>query len=197
MEFFDTQTIGLIAFLISITGSALYFISIFKGDTKPHLFTWLVFSILTSIGFFAQLSDKAGPGAWAMGATALSCLATALLALKYGEKSRSRSDYIALFFSLSAIVPWLLTRDPLLSVILISLIDTVGLYPTLRKAWNAPYSENLFSYSLANLKFLVALLAIENFTLVTVLYPATIVIVNSILILECLWRRRIVPAPVN
>lgn len=197
MEFFDTQTIGLIAFLISITGSALYFISIFKGKTKPHLFTWLVFSILTSIGFFAQLSDKAGPAAWTMGATALSCLATALLALKYGEKSRSRSDYIALFFSLSAIVPWLLTRDPLLSVILISLIDTVGLYPTLRKAWNAPYSENLFSYSLANLKFLVALLAIENFTLVTVLYPATIVIVNSILILECLWRRRIVPAPVN
>lgn len=195
MEVFDTQTIGLIAFFISVAGSALYFISIFKGDTKPHLFTWLVFSILTSIGFFAQLSDKAGPGAWATGATALSCIATALLALKYGESSRSRSDYIALLFSLFAIVPWLLTKDPLLSVILISLIDTIGLYPTLRKAWNAPYSENLSSFSLANLKFLVALLAIENFTLVTVLYPVTIIAGNSVLILECLWRRRVVLKP--
>lgn len=197
MAFFDQQTIGLIAFLISVAGSVLYFASIFKGDTKPHLFTWLVFSILTSIGFFAQLSDNAGPAAWTMGATALSCLATALLALKHGEKSRSRGDYIALFFSLSAIVPWLLTKDPLISVILICLIDSVGMYPTLRKAWNVPYSENLFSYSLANLKFFVALFAIENFSLVTVLYPVTIVIVNSILIIECLLRRGIVQKPTN
>lgn len=57
------EILGAIAFLISIVGTVVYIRSILKGDTKPHLYTWIVFSILTCIAFFAQISDNAGPGA--------------------------------------------------------------------------------------------------------------------------------------
>jgi Ca2+/Na+ antiporter len=187
------EVLGAIAFIISIWGSVVYILSIFRGETKPHLYTWVVFSILTCIAFVAQLSDNAGPGAWMMGATTLSCLSVAILSLKYGNKNHTKSDKIALFASLAAIIPWLLTQDPLLSVIMISLIDGIVMYPTIRKSWSQPYQENLPTYWIANLKNIIALFALTNFSLITSLYLISIMVVNTTLIAVCVYRRRKIP----
>lgn len=186
------DVLGSVAFIISLWGTFIYIRSILNGETKPHLYTWIVFSILTGIAFFAQISDNAGPGAWMMLATALSCATTAILSIKYGEKSRTKSDKIALISSLSAIIPWLLTKDAVLSVVMISLIDGVAMLPTIRKSWEKPYSENLPTYWLANLKNAIALLALTNFSITTSLYLISIMIVNTALIVVCVYRRRFV-----
>ena len=190
------EIIGAIAFLISVTGSLIYIRSIFKGETHPHIYTWLVWGIITSIAFFAQLHENAGPGAWTIGITAFFCMFTAGLALKYDEKNITKSDTIALIASLSAIAPWILTNDPLWSVILASLIDIIAFFPTIRKSWNKPYGENLPSYHIANLKMGLSLIALTNFSLTTMLYPLAVILVNLLLILICLWRRREIPKPV-
>ena len=184
------EIIGLIAFLIGVGASVVYLVSVFKGRTKPHLFTWIVWGIIASIGYLAQLHDHAGPGAWAMGWTAASCFITAMLAVKYGEKNITRSDWIALVTSLSCILPWLLTSDPLGSVILISIIDVVAFYPTFRKSWNKPQEEHLTAYHLANLKLIISLFAMTNFTVTTTLYAITIIAANSFFIAMCYLRRR-------
>lgn len=189
----DYQTIlGVIASIISLVGSVVYIRSILQGRTKPHLYTWLIFAILTTIALIAQIVDGAGPGAWMMAVTALSCGTTALLSLKYGEKSRTVSDRFALLAALLAIVPWLFTKDPLLSVIMISLIDGIAMIPTIRKSWHNPYQENLPTFWLANLKNVIALFALKNFTLTTSFYLISICFVNTALILVCLHRRRVV-----
>ena len=190
MDISYQEILGAIAFIISLWGTFIYIRSILRGDTKPHLYTWTVFSILTCIAFVAQLSDNAGPGAWMMGATALSCFATALLSLKYGNKQHTKSDKIALVASLSAIIPWLMTKDPLLSVIMISLIDGIAMFPTIRKSWNNPHQENLPTYWIANLKNVIALFALTNFSIVTSLYLISIMVVNTTLIVVCIYRRR-------
>ncbi|MFA7275386.1 MAG: hypothetical protein WC043_01130 [Pseudobdellovibrionaceae bacterium] len=184
------EIIGGIAFLISLVGSLIYIKSILKGETTPHLFTWIIFGILTTIAFLAQIHDHGGPGAWSMGITALSCISIAVLSLKYGEKIFTLSDKIAFGASLTAILPWLLTDDPLGSVVLISLIDTVAMFPTLRKSWNKPYGENLTTYGIANVKTILSLAALTNLTLTTTLYPVAITLVNTGLIILCLWRRK-------
>jgi hypothetical protein len=186
------EILGSIAFVISLWGTFIYIRSILRGNTKPHLYTWIVFSILTCIAFIAQISDNAGPGAWMMGATAMSCFTTALLSIKYGEKARTKSDKIALFASLSAIIPWLMTKDPLLSVIMISLIDGIAMFPTIRKSWHKPYQENLPTYWIANLKNVIALFALTNFSMITSLYMISIMLVNTILIAVCVYRRKFV-----
>jgi hypothetical protein len=125
-----------------------------------------------------------------MGATTLSCAATAILSLKFGEKTRTKSDKIALFASLTAILPWLMTDDALLSVIMISLIDGIAMIPTIRKSWIKPYEENLPTYWIANLKNVISLFALTNFTLITSLYLISIFVVNTTLIAICVYRRR-------
>jgi len=192
MDISYQEILGAVAFAISLWGTFIYIRSILRGNTKPHLYTWIVFSILTCIAFIAQISDNAGPGAWMMGATALSCFTTALLSIKYGEKTRTKSDKIALFASLSAIIPWLMTKDPLLSVIIISLIDGIAMFPTIRKSWNKPYQENLPTYWIANLKNVIALFALTNFSMVTSLYMVSIMVVNTILIAVCVYRRKFI-----
>lgn len=184
------EIIGAVSFLIGVYATYVYISSIFKGETKPHLFTWLIWGILSSISYAAQIFDHAGPGSWAMGWTAFSCLLIAAIALKYGEKNITRSDWIAFIASMSCIVPWLLTKDPLGSVILISIIDLVAFYPTFRKSWHKPHEEHLIAYHIANTKLILSLFAMANFTAVNVMYPLAIVIANSLFIVMCYWKRR-------
>lgn len=190
MSFLPVEIFGIAAVAVGVIGQGIYIRSILRGETKPHLFTWLVWTTLGAIGFAAMIHDNAGPAAWALGATFLLCLSTALLSLKYGEKSYTRGDKISLIASFSAIIPWLLTDDPLGSVILISIIDGVAFYPTIRKSWNKPGEESLFAYNLGSLKFGLSVLAISNFTLTNALYPATIVFLNTAFVAMCLIRRR-------
>ncbi len=184
------EIIGVLTVVIGLIGAWVYFYSIVKGRTKPHLFTWIIWSILTTIGFAAQIADHAGPGSWALGVTVLFSWMNALLSLKYGEKHITTSDRLAFAASLSAIVPWLLTSDPLGSVIMISLIDVIGFYPTFRKSWKKPYEENLTAYYFANAKLGLSLFALSSVTLVSALYPITIVVTNTAFILMCHILRR-------
>lgn len=184
--------LGAVSFLMSLAGTAVYIRSVLSGKTKPHFYTWIIFTILTAIAFLAQIVDNAGPGAWMMAATALSCGLTAVLSLKYGDMERTRSDKIALAASLFAILPWLLTKDPLLSVVMISLIDAVAMFPTIRKSWYRPFQENLPAFWIAIFKNLIALFALTNFTLTTSLYLISVCVINGSLIVVCLYRRRTV-----
>ncbi|HAJ90173.1 MAG TPA: hypothetical protein DCM27_04045 [Rhodospirillaceae bacterium] len=191
MDFTLQEYLGGIASIIGLWGSVIYIHSTLKGKTTPHLYTWLVFSILTWIAFAAQLSDNAGPGAWVMGITAFFCTFIALLSLKYGEQNITKSDRLALAASLSAILPWLMMEDPLVSVIMISMIDAVAMYPTIRKSWHKPHNEKLTSFNIGSLKNTISLFALTNVTLVTTLYSVSIIAVNCIFVCICLYRRRV------
>ena len=184
------ELFGLVALCISLWGSAVYIASIFRGETKPHVYTHLVWGIVTAIAFFAQVYDDAGPGSWAIGVTAAACLFQAGLALKYGEKNITLTDKAALVTSLAAILAWVVTKDPLLSVILASIIDVIAFYPTFRKSWTKPWEENLAAYNIANVKLLLSLIAITHITLTTTLYPVVGFAVNALFVVGCLWRRQ-------
>lgn len=186
----SASLIGGLGLLIGLAGSLWYIAAILRGQTRPHAFTWIVWSILGGIGYFAQLHDDTGPGSWVLAANFFTSVATALLAFKYGEKDITRGDWISFISSSVAILPWLLTRDPLGSVILISLIDIVAFYPTVRKSWTKPREENLIAYVLGSLKFILSFFALQTFTINTTLYPGTIVAINMAFVLMCLIRRR-------
>ena len=189
MDFYH-QIFGVASFCIGLWGSTVYIASIFKGETKPHVYTHLVWGIISGVAFAAQVYDHAGAGSWAIGLTAAACLFQALLALKYGEKNITPTDKIALLTALAAIAAWVITKDPLLSVVLASIIDVVAFYPTFRKSWSKPWEENLSAYNIANVKLGLSVVAIGNFTLVTALFPVFCLVVNALFVVVCLWRRQ-------
>lgn len=183
--------LSLVAILIATVAIAPYIYNILRGKTKPHAFTWAIWQIMTTQAFIAQYLSNGGAGAWVMAFTALANLIVLVLALLYGERNITRSDKISFTFSLIAIVPWLLTKDPTISVILIVLIDCGGFYPTVRKSYSKPFEETAFSYLLSGIKWIPALFALTSFNIVTALYPLYLVVANLGFVAFITIRRRI------
>jgi len=182
--------LGIIAVVISIIAYIPYFRNIFLGKTKPHAFSWLVWASLTGIAFFAQVFDKGGPGAWVTGFTAIASFTIFFLALKKGERNITSSDKWSLFGAGCALVLWFITSNALLSIILIILIDALGFYPTFRKSYHKPHEETVITFFLAGLKFAIALVALQNYSVVTYLYPGFLVVVNLVFVGWVLIRRK-------
>lgn len=182
--------IALIAVAMTVVGYFFYFRDIFANKTKPHAFSWLVWALLTGIAFFGQLTDDAGPGAWVTATTAALAFIIFGLAIKKGEKDITRSDKWNLLGAGAALVLWFITSDPLLSVILITVVDFLGFMPTIRKSYHKPHEETLIHYVLAGLKFVLAIIALDNYTLVTWLYPASLVAANLFFVFMLVVRRR-------
>lgn len=180
-------TIGL-AFMAA--SYIIYVYSIYKGDTRPHPFSWFIWGLLTSIGFVAQISDGAGIGALITLASAVISFGIAVIGyIKRENIIISRSDKWAFSLSLLAIPLWLLTDTPVWSVILITLIDMAGFYPTFRKSWHAPTQESSLSFALGGFKHIFTVLALQNYSIITALFPLSLVIMNFSFIAMLYYRR--------
>ncbi len=184
--------LGAIATIIAIYSYIPYIRDIFKGKTKPHAFSWLVWGLITVIGFFAQVSDDGGAGAWATGYSAIVALTIFILALFRGEKEITKSDWASLFSAFVAMGLWAITNTPLFSVILISLIDAFGFLPTFRKSYHKPYQETMQTYVLSSVKYAIAIIALSNYSIITVLYPASLVLMNILFISLLVVRRKVI-----
>ena len=132
------------AFAIAITLVAFipYIRTIIRGDTRPHVFSWIIWASTTFIVFLAQLDDGGGAGAWPIGVSGLITAFVALLAwLKRADISVTRIDTAFLVAALSSIPLWYATSDPVWAVVVLTAIDLLGFGPTFRKAWAFPWSE--------------------------------------------------------
>lgn len=184
--------LGSVAVAVGLIGYIPYIRDIFAGRTKPHAFSWFIWGLLTLIGFLAQVADNAGPGAWITGFSAFVCLWIFILALQRGEKQIVALDWLSFFSALLALLLWFFTQTPLYSVILITLIDVLGSVPTIRKSINKPQQETRSAYFLSGLKFFIALFALSNFSIITWLYPISLVIQNwAILALLTIRRKQL------
>ncbi|HYD35207.1 MAG TPA: hypothetical protein VD999_04025 [Vitreimonas sp.] len=184
------EILGLLATAIALAGYIPYFRDIWAGRTKPHAFSWLVWGILTAIGFFSQISDGAGPGAWVTGFTALVCVFIFSAALKNGRKDITALDWMSLVGAIFALICWWVTKTAFLSVLLISLIDLLGLVPTVRKSYYKPYEETLITYVLSGFKFVLAIAALEKMSFITAFYPASLIFSNFFFVTLLVIRRR-------
>jgi hypothetical protein len=192
----DKEILGAIAAILSIAGSLAYALALWRKEVTPHFFTWVIWALICGIAFVAQVVEGAGPGSWVMGFTVISCSSFAVASLWIGEKNITRSDWAAFLTAMLALPIWYLTQNALWAVIIVSIIDALGFYPTFRKSWYTPWNESAVSFSLAAIKFAVSLFAIETFNWVTSLYPISLVLLNGGFVLLLLYRRQKVNKPV-
>ncbi len=183
------EFLGYLATIIGIIGYIIYYVQIFGGKVKPHAFSWFVWAILTGIAFAAQVSEGGGPGAWVTGMTTLACIGIAMIAYVKGKRDFPRFDWIALISSACSLFLWYITKDPMWSVILVSVTDGLGFLPTYRKAFYKPYEESASAFVFGVIKFIPAIFALDSYSISTVLYPASLIVLNGIFIAVLLIRR--------
>ena len=184
------EFLGAVAVIIGFIGYVPYFKTIFSGKTKPHAFTWFVWGTLTAIAFASQLAGNGGAGAWVTGFTALVSFTIFGLALFKGVKDFPLADWLCLAGCVVATLLWALTNSPLVAVILITIIDAVAFMPTIRKSSHNPTSEPQITYVLSGLKFIVGIIALTEFSITTVLYPASLVVANFGFVVMLAIRRK-------
>ena len=182
--------LGILAIVIGVYSYIPYFRDIFAGKTKPHAFSWFVWFLLTGIAFFAQASDGGGAGAWVTGFTALVAFAIFVAALRVGRKNIAPVDWFFLVGSLTSLGLWAVTKNPVGSIILITIIDMLAFIPTFRKSYHKPTEETAITYALSAMKFAVGLAALDTVSVTTALYPFSLVITNGLFVAMVLWRRR-------
>lgn len=189
-QIFSAEVLGGAAVALGLLGYVFYVRGILQGKVKPHAFTWFIWGLLTAIAFVAQISSGGGAGAWVTGVTAACSFGFALVGL--GASSRIhivRSDWKFFVASLLAIPVWLVTGEPLWSVVIITITDAVAFAPTFRKAFHHPDTENVWTYALSGIKFVISLFALESFTWTTALYPASLVLANAAFVTMLVWNK--------
>lgn len=191
---YDYKTlIGILTLLIGVISYSFYFRGISRGEIKPEAYSWLIWSLLAAITFFAQITSGGGAGAWATALTAVVCLLIAIVTFKLGLGRLKKIDLVGLSGVLLALSLWYYTSNPLHAVILVIIIGVLGFVPTLEKAFTKPYEESAFTAALNASKFGLAIFALDNFNAVTYLYPTAMIMMGITLSALLLVRRRTRP----
>ena len=180
------------AFAIALTFIAFvpYIRSILQNKTKPHAFSWIIWASVTFIIFLAQLADGGGVGAWPIGISGVITLFVAILAyVKKTDHMIAKKDWIFFILAMSAIPFWYVTSNPLWAVVILTVVDLLGFVPTFRKAYSYPNEEQLIFYILIASRNLISIVALEHYSLTTLLFPAATALACIMFIQMVMYRR--------
>lgn len=184
------ETLAIIGAVIAIVGNIPYLIDVIKKRVEPHPYTWLVWTIVSGVTFFGALAKGAGVGAIPTGAAEIFTVIIFILSLKYGFRNIRRIDTYFLIIALLGLVPWALTKDPTISVIIVVMIDLVAFIPTLRKTWKKPKTETPMLYSMNVVRHILTLFSLQAYNIATMLHSIAMIIVNSFMTLMIIRGRK-------
>lgn len=188
------ETIAIVAALLAVAGNVPYVVQVIRGKVQPHAYTWFVWSIVSGVVFFGQVAKGAGVGAIPTAASEIFTFIIFALSLRYGFKHTTWVDTAFLIAALLGLIPWVLTKDPTLSVVIVVTIDVLGFIPTLRKGWFEPESETPILYGSNVLRHGLALFSLQAYNIATTLHSIAMITVNSVMTLVLLMRKRRVRA---
>ena len=182
--------ITIVAALLAIAGNVPYLMDIIKKKVQPHPYTWLVWSIVSCIVFFGQLESGAGIAVLSTGVAEIFTIIIFIFSLKYGFKNKRRIDTYCLIVALAGIVPWVLTKDPTISVVIAVAIDLVAFAPTIRKTWTDPKTEAPKLYGMNVLRHILLLCSLATYNVATTLHSIVMILSNA-LVTGLILRKKI------
>lgn len=185
--------LGWLSLILTVAAYVPYIVSVLRGRTRPHVFGWAIWALVSLIAAAGQYAGNAGPGSWATFLSGLFCVLIAgMAALQKGDKSITGHDVVLFALAVAALPLWRMTGDPLAAVILVTAIDATGYVPTMRKSWHAPWQEMPLHYIISNGKHVLAVAACAVYSMTTVMYPVALFTLNTALIVLIYARRRII-----
>jgi hypothetical protein len=159
--------------------------------------TWLpcvhrqnIWSIVSCVIFFGQVAKGAGIGAIPTAASEVFTILIFFFSLKNGFKHIRKVDHVFLALALLGLVPWALTKDPTISVIIVVAIDLIAFMPTLRKTYKYPKTETPLLYIMNVLRHTLMLFSLQAYNIATMLHSFSMIITNTIMTLFILRKNK-------
>ncbi|MDD3303002.1 MAG: hypothetical protein PHN31_05565 [Candidatus Gracilibacteria bacterium] len=173
--------------LNSLITSALFIRTIIKKQTIPHLYSQIIWTITVTISFLGQVYDNSGVGTWILFLIDCGVITILFLSIKYGIKEPTKWDKIFLTLALVSMIPRILTKNPLYSVILVTFIDVLGYFPILNKIKRYPNSEVLYPRIIGNISFITGFIGLNHISILSALYITVSFSMNFIVIFSIIY----------
>ncbi len=178
--------LAIIASILAVIGNVSYLKDVLKGTVKPHPYTWFIWSIVSMTTFFGGLVKGAGIGALPTGIAEGFTIIIFLFSLKYlfqGKAGHIRAiDNYFLAIALLGLIPWQITKDPTISVIIVVAIDLVAFIPTLRKTWANPETERPLLYGMNVGRHVLTLFSLGAYNIATTIHSVAMICTNTLMI---------------
>lgn len=178
--------------VVQLWGIYAYIKETLRGNVKPNRVTWLLWSLAPLIATGAAVSDGAGLSALPVFMSGfgpfLVLLATFRNKNAYWELKRL--DYLCGFFSVVALVLWLITKQPVAAILFAILSDTLAAIPTLRKAWRHPETEDATAFTTGVFSAATSFSAIKIWSFPQWAFPAYLVCMNGLIAIGALRKKR-------
>ncbi len=188
---------GYLSVIIAIGGYLLYIASMYKNgqgherQIKPHPLSWVMFGFLTMTGWLIQEANGGQAGSWCLGVTAAFCFVIAGVSyFKYRSEWRFAADeWAAVAAGVLLFVFYLLTKNAVISATLATGADFVLYWPTVKKGWLYPHTDNPVNFAFNSVKCIPALLALSVLSYSTSVYLWMLLVMNGLVALMLLARR--------
>lgn len=182
------ETIAIIAALLAFIGNISYLKAVYKNSVKPHPYSWFIWSIVSMTTFFGGLVKGAGIGALPTGVAEGFTIIIFIFSLKslFHKKDRSNVrfiDHIFLIIAVLGLIPWILTKDPTISVIVVVLVDLIAFIPTFRKTWFHPNTEQPLLYRMNVIRHILTLFSLEAYNIATTFHSIAMICTNTLMLL--------------
>ncbi|RDI39056.1 hypothetical protein [Aquicella lusitana] len=164
------ETLGIIAGILAISGYIPYIISIFLGKTRPNKATWFIWALVGALLAFSYIAEGDIKAIWLPLGYFLGPLITAILSIWYGYTAWSRLDKACIVIAVLSIIPWLLSKDANLTLIINVLIDATGAIPTIVKSHREPDTEDATAWIIFFIANTIQLFAITVWNIAAI-YP--------------------------
>lgn len=177
----------IIWWLNSLITSALFIRTIIKKQTIPHLYSQIIWTITVTISFLWQVYDNSWVGTWILFLIDCWVITILFLSIKYWIKEPTKWDKIFLTLALVSMIPRILTKNPLYSVILVTFIDVLWYFPILNKIKRYPNSEVLYPRIIWNISFITWFIWLNHISILSALYITVSFSMNFIVIFSIIY----------
>ncbi len=192
MQAMDIKTVFAIAGIaVGYASYIPYIREIWAGTTRPHLYTWLVWTLTFGIaGAGVIQGGSLLVGAGIVGGALIMTYIT-WLSLWNGTTDITMSDRIALAAALIACGLWIFFDNPVAAILFATGIDLVGYFPTMRKSWHAPEDESVTAWTGYVVSYTLAIAGLRTYNFFTLTYLLMTALASLVLLIEILVRKRI------
>lgn len=184
---------AIIASILAVIGNVSYLKDVFRGVVVPHPYTWFIWSIVSAVTFFGMLQKGAGIGALPTGiaeAFTIVIFVYSLVRLRKSGFGYIRPiDHYFFAAAMLGLIPWIVTKDPTISVIVVVAIDLIAFVPTLRKTWQHPQTEKPLLYEMNITRHALTFFALGSYNVATTLHSIAMIITNTLMTLFIARKR--------
>ena len=176
---------GIIASAFVLIGSVPYLVDIHHKTAKPHILSWLGWSLITALGAFAMLAEGSTWSSAIIWANTVMCMVIALYAMikRSGVWSTTIYDYILFGLGICGLILWQTLSLPILALICAILADLFFGLPTIIKTYRDPSSETRLVWMFAVFSGFSGLFAIGTFAFYDVAYPLYLFLYDMVVFL--------------